>query len=75
MVGTRIVPPNGLSCCWDRSAPFPQGREDKGVAATSNHPSGVNVVFLDASVRFINQSIDWNTWYAFGSINGREPAQ
>ncbi len=45
-----------------------------GVAltATSRHPAGVNVLFADGSVRFVNESIDTFVWSAMGSIAGGE---
>ncbi|MEW4564845.1 DUF1559 domain-containing protein [Bremerella sp. JC770] len=43
------------------------------IAARSLHPGGVNVALGDASVRFIPETIDIDTWRAFGSANGGEP--
>ena len=57
--------------------------------ASSNHPGGVNAVFADGSVRFINQNINcgnaaaapvtngkspYGIWGALGSTEGKEPA-
>jgi len=39
---------------------------------SSNHPGGVNVLFLDGSVRFVKETIDRATWRALGTRNGRE---
>lgn len=76
----HVMPPNGLSCEADLLAGnFHFGlfgaRAADGIAASSNHRTGVNVVFFDDSVRFVDESIDWDTWYARGSINRGEPAQ
>ena len=40
--------------------------------ATSNHPGGVNVCMGDGSVRFIKDTVNYNTWWAVGTRNGGE---
>jgi prepilin-type N-terminal cleavage/methylation domain-containing protein/prepilin-type processing-associated H-X9-DG protein len=42
------------------------------VGATSYHPGGVNVLFMDGSVHFIKNAVNTNTWYALATPNGRE---
>lgn len=42
------------------------------VNARSYHPGGVNVLFMDGSVRFTPNSVDLNTWRALGSKAGGE---
>jgi len=42
-------------------------------AARSRHPGGVNVCFLDGSVTFVPDSIEWATWQALGTRKGAEP--
>ena len=42
------------------------------LAATSNHPSGVNALFADGSVHFVKDTINPVTWWALGSIAGGE---
>ena len=42
------------------------------VSARSNHTGGVYVLFGDSSVRFVNDSIDLDTWRAWGSMAGGE---
>ncbi len=39
---------------------------------TSHHPGGVNVLFLDGSVRFVKETIDRATWRAVGTRQGGE---
>jgi prepilin-type N-terminal cleavage/methylation domain-containing protein/prepilin-type processing-associated H-X9-DG protein len=41
-------------------------------AARSRHPGGVNVLFGDASVKFVKDSINFQTWRALGSPSGGE---
>ena len=41
-------------------------------AARSHHPGGVNVAFADASLHFIQDSIDPKIWKALATIAGRE---
>lgn len=42
------------------------------VPPSSLHPGGVNVLFLDGSVRFIAENLDETVWRALGTINGNE---
>ncbi len=42
------------------------------VAASSNHPGGVNCLFMDGSVHFIKNSIGYQTWYALATPNQGE---
>ena len=39
------------------------------VNASSMHPGGINVLFMDGSVRFIKSSIGWQAWYAIATPN------
>lgn len=65
----HVMPPNGLSCHHNN------GSTRDGLAASSHHPGGVNVAFLDDSCRFIREDIDWVLWFGMGSVNGGEPGQ
>jgi prepilin-type N-terminal cleavage/methylation domain-containing protein/prepilin-type processing-associated H-X9-DG protein len=40
--------------------------------ASSNHPGGVNVSFMDGSVRFVKSSVNWQPWYAIATPDGNE---
>jgi prepilin-type N-terminal cleavage/methylation domain-containing protein/prepilin-type processing-associated H-X9-DG protein len=42
------------------------------MSASSLHPGGVNVAFMDGSVKFIKNSINFKTWYAIGTPNNNE---
>jgi prepilin-type N-terminal cleavage/methylation domain-containing protein/prepilin-type processing-associated H-X9-DG protein len=64
---TQVMPPNTWSCEYDT------GYQPNGaLTASSRHPGGVNVLFCDGSVNFIKSSISPPTWWAIGSIAGRE---
>lgn len=65
---TTIMPPNGPSC-------IPTAEDfSKGVfTAGSHHPSIVNVVLADGSVRTVSESIDTQVWWAVGTRAKREP--
>ena len=42
------------------------------VNASSNHPGGVNVLFMDGSVRFVKSSVGPQAWYAIATPNNGE---
>jgi prepilin-type processing-associated H-X9-DG protein len=42
------------------------------VGASSYHPGGVNVGFLDGSVRFVKQTVNPSTWWAIATMAGGE---
>jgi prepilin-type N-terminal cleavage/methylation domain-containing protein/prepilin-type processing-associated H-X9-DG protein len=43
------------------------------MTARSYHSAGVNTLFMDGSVRLINNTINVTTWRALGTRNGGEP--
>lgn len=64
---TTILAPNGPSCTaqnvdWDRGV----------FTASSRHPSIVNVLLADGSVRSVGNSIDVVTWQALGTRANNE---
>jgi prepilin-type N-terminal cleavage/methylation domain-containing protein/prepilin-type processing-associated H-X9-DG protein len=71
-----IFPPNSneysfSSCRWDCSNTC--GTDFGHIhISSSNHSGGINVLFLDGSVRFIKSSINQNTWMSLGSRDGEE---
>jgi prepilin-type N-terminal cleavage/methylation domain-containing protein/prepilin-type processing-associated H-X9-DG protein len=70
-VYNHVAPPNSTSCA---GAPFPGNMANMAmqVPPTSNHPGGVNVLFGDASGRFVKTSTSLFTWRALGTRNGGE---
>jgi len=46
--------------------------DQEQVAARSRHPDGVNACYCDGSVRFVNNSVNPQTWMAMGTMDGNE---
>jgi prepilin-type N-terminal cleavage/methylation domain-containing protein/prepilin-type processing-associated H-X9-DG protein len=76
---SHVMTPNTLSCTGAESGFFgAQGNftsDGSGggwlgaSTACSNHPGGVNVAMGDGSVKFIKDSISYQTWWALGTRN------
>jgi prepilin-type processing-associated H-X9-DG protein len=65
--------PNRRSCSWtDVGTPDGDRGSISGMAASSLHPGGVNVAFMDGSVKFVKQTINYIPWYAISTPNGGE---
>ena len=63
----HVLTPNKKSCFFNGS------HTDHGmITASSNHSGGVNVGFLDGSVRFVKDSINQITWWAIATKDGGE---
>jgi prepilin-type N-terminal cleavage/methylation domain-containing protein/prepilin-type processing-associated H-X9-DG protein len=64
--------PNRFACQYNNDGWW----EDRGtitlVNASSNHPGGVNVLFMDGSVRFVKSSVSQQAWYAIATPAGGE---
>ena len=60
--------PNRTNCAYADI-----GQDGRGtitmVTASSNHPGGVNVLFMDGSVRFVKSSVNYQAWYAIATPN------
>jgi prepilin-type N-terminal cleavage/methylation domain-containing protein/prepilin-type processing-associated H-X9-DG protein len=58
-------PPNRRACWWgDIGQSF--------CGASSLHPGGVNVLFMDGSVKFVKSSVSYIPWYAIATPSGGE---
>ena len=70
----HVAPPNwsGLDCGNVSAIPDTPG-EAAIVAARSEHPGVVNVVYGDGHVETVSDSVDLDVWRAAGTRNGGEP--
>jgi prepilin-type N-terminal cleavage/methylation domain-containing protein/prepilin-type processing-associated H-X9-DG protein len=67
---THIQAPNQKACYYNGGL---NGNTDHGViGASSNHPGGVNVLFLDGTVKFIKNTVNPNAWWAIATRAGGE---
>ncbi len=67
---SHIMPPNLNACEF---AGLGNGYQLRTmVGASSNHPGGVNVSFLDGSVHFIKNSVSPQTWWSIATMAGGE---
>jgi prepilin-type N-terminal cleavage/methylation domain-containing protein/prepilin-type processing-associated H-X9-DG protein len=64
---THTQLPNRKSC---QSGDF--CRSGDIIAASSLHPGGVNVAFMDGSVRFVKSTVNIQAWYAIATQAGSE---
>jgi prepilin-type N-terminal cleavage/methylation domain-containing protein/prepilin-type processing-associated H-X9-DG protein len=71
MVYSHTLPPNRTACQYQDTNTDWRGTIT-GVGASSNHPGGVNVGFLDGSVRFVKNSVSYQAWYAIATESGNE---
>ncbi len=67
---SHLTTPNINACIFQNDTPYAPGRTMVG--ASSYHPGGVNVGFLDGSVRFVKASVNPNTWWAIATKAGGE---
>ena len=69
---SHTQPPNRRSC-WFRGNPG-NGGDPAGtmIGASSNHPGGVNMLFMDGSVKFIKNSINYVPYYAIGTPDAND---
>jgi prepilin-type N-terminal cleavage/methylation domain-containing protein/prepilin-type processing-associated H-X9-DG protein len=72
--------PNRRACYWTGVNSYPGTSSDQDfagatqtmVSASSYHPAGVNVLFMDGSVKFIKSSVNFIPWYAIATVAGGE---
>ena len=74
---SHLLAPNKPACFFSNSTgdsfgPFPGNDDITMIGAQSNHPGGVNVGFLDGSVKFIKDSVSLQTWGAIATMSGGE---
>jgi prepilin-type N-terminal cleavage/methylation domain-containing protein/prepilin-type processing-associated H-X9-DG protein len=71
---SHVMAPNHLSCQFpfDGGAGRPPKEFRTMVAASSNHSGGVNMAFVDGSVRFIKNTVNLGTYAALGTRAGGE---
>jgi prepilin-type N-terminal cleavage/methylation domain-containing protein/prepilin-type processing-associated H-X9-DG protein len=64
--------PNRKTCVYSDGGQIGNQTWEAMITAGSFHPGGVNVLFLDGSVKFIKNTINYGTWYALGTKAGGE---
>jgi prepilin-type N-terminal cleavage/methylation domain-containing protein/prepilin-type processing-associated H-X9-DG protein len=67
---SHSMPPNRRSCMYWSG--FGNDNFETMSSASSSHPGGVNVLFMDGTVRFVKSGVNYNVWYAIGTTNGGE---
>ena len=68
----HLFPPNTPPINTYRTNTFRCQEGDSGMCPTSNHPGGVNVSFMDGSVRFIKNTVNLQSWWYLGTRAGGE---
>ncbi len=66
---SHIMTPNQRACGFSNGVISKSSTE---VSASSNHLGGVNVGFLDGSVRFVKDTVNQTTWWALATRAGGE---
>jgi prepilin-type N-terminal cleavage/methylation domain-containing protein/prepilin-type processing-associated H-X9-DG protein len=75
---SHLLAPNKTACFYPQynyakyNEPAPGNDDVTMMNAQSNHPGGVNVGFLDGSVKFIKDTISLTTWAALATKAGGE---
>jgi prepilin-type processing-associated H-X9-DG protein len=67
---SHIMTPNKNACWWGTGDTY--NTDHTIIGASSSHPGGVNVGFLDGSVHFIKDSVSQYTWWAIATKAGGE---
>jgi prepilin-type N-terminal cleavage/methylation domain-containing protein/prepilin-type processing-associated H-X9-DG protein len=66
---SHVMTPNSRACYFSSTN---ASKTYTMVNASSFHPGGVNVAFLDGSVKFIKNSVNPNAWWAISTKAGGE---
>jgi prepilin-type N-terminal cleavage/methylation domain-containing protein/prepilin-type processing-associated H-X9-DG protein len=74
---SHLLAPNKTSCFFSnesttRFGAGPGNDDITMIGAQSNHPGGVNVGFLDGSVRFVKNTVSLSVWAAIATRGGGE---
>lgn len=70
----HLLTPNTTNCrLWTATSPGISGN-DHAFTPSSLHPGGVNVLFGDGTVRFIEDAVNQVVWWSMGSRDGQENA-
>jgi prepilin-type N-terminal cleavage/methylation domain-containing protein/prepilin-type processing-associated H-X9-DG protein len=72
MIYSHTQTPNRTSCVYHDINEDGRGTITMA-SASSNHPGGVNVLFMDGSVRFVKTSVSYRAWYAIATPSYGEP--
>ena len=82
----HYMPPNSTACAANNDYninPTGQGSLNTttyggwgafmdAIPPSCNHPGGVNICFADGSVRWVKNSVTYQTWWSLGTRNGQE---
>jgi prepilin-type processing-associated H-X9-DG protein len=70
---SHIMTPNQKACVLrDLSSSNGLHPDRTLINASSYHPDGVNVLFMDGSVRFVKETVDRRSWWSIATRAGRE---
>ena len=70
---SHLMAPNSTNCVYSNEVGVGAPLEDHGlIGPSSNHPGGVNVGFLDGSVKFIKNTVNLGTWGSLATKAGGE---
>jgi prepilin-type processing-associated H-X9-DG protein len=72
MIYSHTQTPNRTSCVYHDINQDGRGTITM-IGASSNHPGGVNVLFMDGSVRFVKSTVNYLAWYAISTPRSGEP--
>ncbi len=68
---SHTVTPNRFACEYSDNAQDSRGTIT-GVNASSNHPGGVNMLFMDGTVRFVKSTVNYLPYYAIATPDNGE---